>query len=91
MRIESKYNPPEDYGELVPGHNYHLSAVAEIDDDATTDDCIHAFIRIMQTEGYTNTSLIPALIEAAADIAEDNGLDKIFEEEIRRVMEDWCF
>lgn len=91
MRIESKYNPPEDYGELVPGHNYHLSAVAEIDDDATTDDCVRAFVKIMQVEGYTNTTLIKALISAAEDIAEDNELDKILEEKIHEIVKDWCF
>lgn len=88
MRIESKYTPPVDY---TPGYNFNLNAVAEIDDEATTEDCIHAFVKIMQVEGYTNTTLIKALISAAEDIAEDNELDKILEEKIHEVVKDWCF
>lgn len=69
--------------------NYSLNAVFSISDDATAENAVAAFSEALSIEGYTDYSIIDALVKVASDVAYNTQLEKALKDSINNLIEEW--
>ncbi len=71
------------------GEGYSLNASFSISDEATAEQAVTAFAEALSIEGYTDYSIIDALVKVASEVAYNKNLEQALKDSITSVQEEW--